>query len=82
LGCDLGDWGVTGEDAVVGLVTVTVLAGEGTGGVGVAAGCWDGEDGSSGGCTARYIFVGPNTPCLPVVACAIEQIHLLHFKCN
>jgi hypothetical protein len=56
---------VVATGGTVGLVTVAVLAG-----------CCTGV---GGGCTARYILVGPNTPCLPDDACAIKQLEVTQF---
>jgi hypothetical protein len=71
-GCDLlGDGVVAGAGTVAVVAVVVVLTGDGTD----AAGCWTDV---GGGCTAKYIFVGPSTPCFPVVACAIKQIYFRH----
>ena len=60
-------WDLLGDWTVAGEGAVVGL---------VTAGCWTGV---GGGCTARYIFVGPNTPCLPVAAWAMQQINFTMF---
>ena len=74
-------WDFTGEVAgagvCTGVVTDGVLVEACTGCAGNVAGCWTVV---GGGCTAKYIFVGPSTPCFPVVACAKRGIYLYRTK--